>query len=115
MEAVVMPERAALQPLSMAAEGVALDLLARESRRGGEEGSLGTLQLTLQTPTLLELRSARGGEWRLEGLRGTLSLPAIPPFQLRLTPPPPAGAVAWRGKPLPAAGSGRYAVPSPAR
>jgi transcriptional regulator with XRE-family HTH domain len=114
-DAVVLPDQGALHPLSRAAEGVAMDLLARESRRGGEEGSLGTLQLTLQAPTLLELRGSRGGDWRLEGLRGKLSLPAIPPFQLRLTPPPPPGAVAWRGKPLPPAGSGLYAVPISAR
>jgi hypothetical protein len=110
-EAGALPGRAALSPLSRAAEGVALDLLAEERQRGGGDGSLGALRLQLPVATRVELRSPAGGDWRLEGLRGELSLPAIPPFQLRLRPSPPPGAVAWRGKPLPPMGSGLYAVP----
>ena len=113
-EAEALPELAALHPLSRAAEGVAFDLLARENQRNSADGSLGALRLTLAVPTRLELRSATGGDWRLDALRGDLSLPAIPPFELRLSPPPPSGAVAWRGRPLPAAAPGLYAVPTPA-
>jgi hypothetical protein len=120
------PARRELHPLSRAASGVALDLLARESRRAGEDGSLGALRLTLRVPTRLDLRSPRGGDWRVERLEGDLSLPVVPPFQLRLHPAPPPGAVVWRGKPLtplpssgapPATGDpapGLYAVPTPA-
>jgi transcriptional regulator with XRE-family HTH domain len=120
------PSPPALHPLSRAASGVALDLLARESRRAGEDRSLGALRLTLPAPTRLDLRSPRGGDWHVERLEGALSLPVVPPFQLRLHPAPPPGAVVWRGKPLtPLPSSGRtpssgdpapglYAVPTPA-
>lgn len=115
------PLRTPLQPLSRAAGGVAMELLARESERAGGEGSLGVLQLTLATPTRVDLRSPRGGDWRVEPLQGVISLPVLPPFQLRLSPPPPPGAVRWKGKPLPATtapiASTRdtrfYAVPTP--
>jgi transcriptional regulator with XRE-family HTH domain len=108
-------DTAALHPLSRAAEGVALDLLARDSQRGDPDGSLGSLRLTLKTPTRLDLRSPRGGDWRLESLQGELSLPALPPFELRLSPPPSPGAVTWRGQPLLPVRAGVYAVPAPTR
>jgi hypothetical protein len=121
------PAPSALHPLSRAAAGVALDLLARESRRAAEDRSLGALGLTLKEPTRLDLRSPRGGDWQVEQLRGDLSLPVVPPFELRLRPAPPPGAVRWRGRPLvalPSTGAtpstsgpvpGLYAVPAPAR
>ncbi|MFN9545485.1 MAG: helix-turn-helix domain-containing protein [Cyanobacteriota bacterium] len=109
-----------LQPLSRAAAGVAMRLLAQENQRGGLDGSLGALRLTLASPTRLELRGPRSGVWRVERLQGDISLPVLPPFQLHLSPAPPPGAVRWKGQPLrPAAPSprgatsGRYAVPSP--
>jgi hypothetical protein len=98
-EAPAIPPRE-LHPLSRAATGVALDLLARERRRPGADGSPGALGLTLKAPTRLDLRSPRGGDWQVETLRGEISLPVLPPFELRLRPAPPAGAVRWRGRPL---------------
>ena len=96
------PLSAELQPLSRAAAGQAMGLLARESQRGGVDMSLGVLRMTLEQPTRVDLRSPRGGDWRLERLQGEISLPVLPPFQLRLSPPPGPAAVRWRGKPLPA-------------
>lgn len=96
------PLAAELLPLSRAAAGQAMGLLARESQRGGADMSLGVLRMTLEQPTRVDLRSPRGGEWRLERLQGDLSLPVLPPFQLRLSPAPGPAAVRWRGKPLPA-------------
>jgi len=123
-----VPQRGELHPLSRAATGVAMELLARESQGGGGDGGLGVLRLTLEAPTRVDLRSGRGGDTRLERVQGDLSLPVLPPFQLRLSPAPPAGAVRWRGKPLPALTSasappstpssptdGLYAVPAAKR
>jgi len=93
---------AELLPLSRAAEGQALGLLARESQRGGVDMSRGVLQMTLEQPTRVDLLSPRGGDWRLERLQGEIALPVLPPFQLRLSPAPGPAAVRWRGKPLPA-------------
>lgn len=117
-----------LHPLARASSGVALDVLARESQRRGVDGGLGVLRLTLDAPTRVDLRGLRGGDWRLERLQGDISLPVLPPFELRLSPAPPPGAVRWRGQPLPALSaasgvapsptdraSGRYAVPAPSR
>jgi transcriptional regulator with XRE-family HTH domain len=114
-DAVALPPLGPLHPLSRAAEGVALDLLAQESARSGLDGSLGPLRLSLKGPTRVDLRSPRGGDWRLDDLQGDLTLPVLPPFQLRLSPAPRPGSVAWRGKPLPPAGSGFYTVPAPDR
>ncbi|MFN9644163.1 MAG: helix-turn-helix domain-containing protein [Cyanobacteriota bacterium] len=108
----------ALHPLSRAAAGVALDLLARDSRRQGEDRSPGALGLMLREPTRLELRGPGGEDWRVDSVRGDLSLPMVPPFELRLRPAPPAGAVRWRGRPLAplqTAADALYAVPTPAR
>jgi hypothetical protein len=125
---VALPQREELRPLSRAAKGVALDLLARESQAGGVDGRLGQLRLRLDVPTRVDLRSGRGGDARLEPVQGDLSLPVLPPFQLRLSPAPPPGAVRWRGQPLPpltaasaapspaaSAAGALYAVPTPKR
>lgn len=121
------PARNGLHPLSRAATGVALDLLARESQRTGADGSLGVLRLTLKAPTRLDLQSGRGADWRVERAQGELSLPLWPPFTLQVRPAPPAGAVLWRGQPLIARPSTRatpstdgpsaavYTVPAPTR
>ena len=120
-----VPRRGELHPLSRAASGVAMELLARESQGRGVDGGLGVLRLMLEAPTRVDLSSGRGGDTRLERVQGDLSLPVLPPFQLRLSPAPPPGAVRWRGKPLPALTSasaggstpsspadGLYAVPA---
>jgi hypothetical protein len=101
--------------LARAAAGQAMALLARESQAKGGDLTLGLLRLELATPTRVELRGPRGADWRLEPLEGTLSLPVLPPFELRLRPAPPPGAVRWRGQPLgsraPGSEVGVYVVP----
>lgn len=89
-----------LHPLSRAAAGQAKDLLARETRKGGGELRLGLLSLDLEVPTRVDLRGGRGGSARLERLQGEISMPVLPPFELRLTPAPRPAAVRWRGQPL---------------
>jgi hypothetical protein len=90
-----------LRPLAQAAEGVALDRLRQESRSGDADLSLGWLELRLEQPTAIVLRSEAGGESRFEVEAGTLRLPVLPPFRLRLDPAPPSGgAVLWRNGPL---------------
>jgi hypothetical protein len=96
-EAPPFPE---LAPLAKAARGQAMDLLIRETSTVGEDLSLGMLSLRLGQPSQLEVSGPRGGSTRLEGLRGELALPVLPPFELRLSPNPGPGAVRWRGKPL---------------
>ncbi|MEB3256978.1 MAG: helix-turn-helix transcriptional regulator [Cyanobacteriota bacterium] len=89
-----------LRPLQRAAAGQAMGLLRRESKPSGPDRTLGLLTLSLNQPTRLALDSLRSGQTQLEGLSGDLSLPVLPPFELRLSPPPPAAAVRWRGKTL---------------
>jgi transcriptional regulator with XRE-family HTH domain len=89
-----------LRPLQLAAAGQAMGLLRKETKQGGPDRSLGLLTLTLSQPTRLALESQRSGNTQLEGLSGDLSLPVLPPFELRLSPPPPAAAVRWRGQML---------------
>jgi transcriptional regulator with XRE-family HTH domain len=87
--------------LSRAEAGQAMALLARESQEKSDDLTLGVLRLDLAAPTRVDLRGPQGADWRLEPLEGTLSLPVLPPFELRLRPAPPPGAVRWRGQPLP--------------
>jgi len=90
-----------LRPLQLAADGQAMDLLHKEARQSGSDRTLGLLTLTLSQPTRLALQSQRSGPTQLEGISGDLSLPVLPPFELRLSPPPSSGAaVRWRGKAL---------------
>jgi hypothetical protein len=89
-----------LHPLKVAARGQAMALLARETLRGGPDLTLGVLHLRLTQPTQLELRGPRGGQTQLRGLEGELSLPVLPPFELRLTPTPAPTAVRWKGNVL---------------
>lgn len=90
-----------LHPLKRAAKGQAMAVLTREGQTHGLDLSLGLLSLRLKAPTQLELRSRHSGTTALMGLQGDLSLPVIPPFELRLNPAPAAGAVRWNGKVLP--------------
>ncbi|MFM9109830.1 MAG: helix-turn-helix domain-containing protein, partial [Prochlorococcaceae cyanobacterium] len=105
-----------LRPLRQAAAGVALARLRREQPAGGPDLSLGRLTLRLERPTRLVLSSGRDGLTevsRLEGVRGDLDMPVLPPFDLRLDPPPAAEGVRWRGAPLAPAGAAgnRYRYP----
>ena len=98
-----------LQPLDRAAAGQALALLRREqaspaaSAEAAAGRSLGLLRLRLPRAASLRLES-RGGSTELNGLRGDLSLPVLPPFQLKLSTAP-EGPVLWNGAAL--APSGR--------
>lgn len=90
-----------LHPLQRAAAGQAMELLQKEARQSPTDRTLGLLTLILSQPTRLTLDSQRGGPTKLEGLSGELTLPVLPPFTLRLSPPPPSGAaVRWRGQAL---------------
>jgi hypothetical protein len=89
-----------LRPLQLAEAGQAMGLLRKETKLGGPDRSLGLLTLTLSQPSQLNLESKRSGPTQLGGLSGEISLPVLPPFVLRLSPPPPAGAVRWRGQML---------------
>jgi hypothetical protein len=89
-----------LTPLSRAETGQAMNLLIRESQTATQDLSLGLLSLKLRQPSQLELRGPRGGLTQLEGLQGDLTLPVLPPFELRVSPAPGPGAVRWRDKVL---------------
>jgi len=89
-----------LHPLKLAEKGQAMNLLTQISKAGGPDLSLGLLNLNLSQPTQIDLRSPRSGTTQLEGLEGELSLPVLPPFELRLSPAPPPSAVRWRGRAL---------------
>jgi len=105
-----------LRPLSKAASGQGLIQLRKSAMGPGPDLSLGELQLRLAEPTRVEVRSPRASAINLEAVQGQLSLPLLPPFQLRLDPPPAAEAVRWRGAPLSQAPAtpGAYAYPPPA-
>jgi transcriptional regulator with XRE-family HTH domain len=89
-----------LHPLKLAAKGQAMNLLTQSSKGSGPDLSLGLLNLSLSQPTQMDLRSPRSGSTQLEGLEGELSLPVLPPFELRLSPAPPPSAVRWKGQAL---------------
>ncbi|MEB3244322.1 MAG: helix-turn-helix transcriptional regulator [Cyanobacteriota bacterium] len=102
---------AELHPLAVAERGQAMELLAGESQRREPDLSLGVLTLQLSAPTDVALRGPRGVDTELKGVRGTLTLPVLPPFELRLSPEPPATAVRWRGQPLARNAAKAYLVP----
>ena len=104
-----------LRPISQASSGQGLRLLRKETRTSGPDLSLGILNLSIPTPTRVEIRSSRSGATTLNDVEGELALPVLPPFRLTLSPDTPGAAVRWRGAalaPLPG-GGGSYAVPSP--
>lgn len=89
-----------IHPLRKAAKGNAMELLAKETKQSAADLSLGLLTLRLNQPTKVDLRSSRSGDSQLVNLEGELSLPVLPPFELRLTPAPPPAAVRWKGQTL---------------
>jgi transcriptional regulator with XRE-family HTH domain len=101
-----------LRPLRRAASGQSLAKLRQE--RLGPDLSLGQLRLQLAAPTKINLTS-RGGNSSLTGLSGELALPVLPPFALRLDPPPAAGSVRWNNQPLSEDREGRFRYPPAAR
>ncbi|MEA5415477.1 helix-turn-helix domain-containing protein, partial [Synechococcus sp. BA-132 BA5] len=90
-----------LRPLGKAAAGQGLQRLRRETSQNRPDLALGLLRLELDKPTRVSLRSDRGMETQLPAVQGSLSLPVLPPFRLRLAPAPAAGSVRWNGQPLP--------------
>jgi transcriptional regulator with XRE-family HTH domain len=103
-----------LRPLGKAAAGQGLERLRRETRQNRPDLALGLLRFELARPTRVWLRSDRGIETRLQAVQGSLSLPVLPPFNLRLEPAPPTGSVRWNGQPLaPAGGAGPDGVAAP--
>ncbi|MCP9861346.1 MULTISPECIES: RodZ family helix-turn-helix domain-containing protein [unclassified Cyanobium] len=89
-----------LRPLGKAAAGQGLQRLRRETSQIRPDLALGLLRLELSKPTRVSLRSDRGVETQLPAAQGSLSLPVLPPFSLRLDPAPAAGSVRWNGQPL---------------
>jgi len=107
----VLPE---LRPLERAAAGQALAHLRREGdSRQRPDLSLGTLELTLKQPSQVRLVGAGDGATALSGIKGTLSLPVLPPFQLTIEPDQPGDQtrVLWRGAPLAAGPDGSWRYP----
>ena len=102
-----------LEPIRQAAGGLGLQQWRREAAVPRVDLSMGVLRLTARQPTRVEIEGRSQGSTRLEGIEGTLSLPLLPPFELRLTPAPEAGSVLWRGKALADSVDqpGRYNVP----
>lgn len=112
-DAAVMAAYPDLKPLTQAAGGQARRRLAEEHGDPGPDLALGELVVLLQAPTSVEITSPRRTTTTLEAVQGRLSLPVLPPFELRLTPAPPADAVLWRGRRLaPRTGEpGRWSYP----
>ncbi len=109
-----------LRPLGKASSGQGLKRLRSELRSDRPDLALGLLRLDLARSTRVSLTSDRGIVSQLPAVQGSLSLPVLPPFSLRLTPPPPAGAVRWNGQPLAPTTSedqtaAQYLYPSPRR
>jgi transcriptional regulator with XRE-family HTH domain len=103
-----------LLPLERAARGQALGRLRAEAGGDRPDLALGMLTLRLQRPTRVELSGAAGARTSLAAIQGELALPVMPPFRLRLDPPPAtADAVRWRGSPLaPSAARGGPSAPA---
>ena len=103
-----------LRPLKVTASGQGLPQLRRELAKGSPE-ALGVLSLELASSSRVEISPSQGGNTRLEGVNGTISLPILPPFELRIEPATAARAVRWNGAPLtPLAGNpgGRFRYPA---
>lgn len=101
-DALLLQAYPELEPLRRAAAGQALARLRVESRAAPRADlALGRLQLQLPTPSRLRLVGDRTGETSLQGVSGAISLPMLPPFELRLEPAPAPGQVLWRGRSLP--------------
>jgi transcriptional regulator with XRE-family HTH domain len=100
-----------LRPLGKAAAGQGLQRLRGEIQGNRPDLALGLLRLELPKPTRVTLRSDRGDSSELAAVQGSLSLPVLPPFSLRLEPSPAKGSVRWNGQPLaPSAGDGQTAT-----
>ena len=97
-----------LRPLGKAAVGQGLQRLRWETSQNRPDLARGLLRLELARPTRVSLRSDRGVETQLPAVQGSLNLPVLPPFSLRLEPAPAVGSVRWNGQPLaPATAAGQ--------
>ena len=102
-----------LRPLGKAAAGQGLQRLRWETSQNRPDLALGLLRLELARPTRVSLRSDRGVETQLPAMQGSLNLPVLPPFSLRLEPAPAVGSVRWNGQPLaPATAAGQRLDPT---
>jgi transcriptional regulator with XRE-family HTH domain len=102
-----------LRPLGKAAAGQGLQRLRWETSQNRPDLALGLLRLELARPTRVSLRSDRGVETLLPTVQGSLNLPVLPPFSLRLEPAPAVGSVRWNGQPLaPATAAGQSLDPT---
>jgi transcriptional regulator with XRE-family HTH domain len=102
-----------LRPLGKAAAGQGLQRLRWETSQNRPDLALGLLRLELARPTRVSLRSDRGVETQLPAVQGSLNLPVLPPFSLRLEPAPAVGSVRWNGQPLaPATAAGQSLDPT---
>jgi hypothetical protein len=102
-----------LRPLGKAAAGQGLQRLRWETSQNRPDLALGLLRLELARPTRVSLRSDRGVETQLPTVQGSLNLPVLPPFSLRLEPAPAVGSVRWNGQPLaPATAAGQSLDPT---
>jgi hypothetical protein len=102
-----------LRPLGKAAAGQGLQRLRRETSQNRPDLALGLLRLELARPTRVSLRSDRGVETQLPAVQGSLNLPVLPPFSLKLEPAPAVGSVRWNGQPLaPATAAGQSLDPT---
>lgn len=102
-----------LRPLGKAAAGQGLQRLRWETNQNRPDLALGLLRLELARPTRVSLRSDRGVETQLPAVQGSLNLPVLPPFSLRLEPAPAVGSVRWNGQPLaPATAAGQSLDPT---
>lgn len=81
-----------LRPLAGPGPALRLDSLDQESTRL----SFGRLQLTLKQPSRVTINAADGRRVsELQGARGTVELPLLPPLTVTIEPPPQAGGVRW--------------------
>lgn len=81
-----------LRPLAGPGPALKLNSLDQEDARL----SFGRLQLTLKQPSRVTINTADGRRVsELQGARGTVELPLLPPLTVTIEPPPQAGGVRW--------------------
>jgi transcriptional regulator with XRE-family HTH domain len=100
-------------PLRSAASGRGLRQWRQETQDAGADLTLGWLSVRLNGPTRLQLKDSEGRRTTLESAEGDLTLPVLPPFELKLNPAVAAQAVRWNGRSLTPepTEAGRYRYP----
>jgi hypothetical protein len=102
-----------LLPLRSSAPSRALRQWRQETQDAGADLTLGWLSVRLNGPTRLQLKDSEGRRTTLESAEGDLTLPVLPPFELKLNPAAAALAVRWNGRALTQepTEAGRYRYP----